>query len=82
MNRFTVGLPGWLAAALFAILSLPVQAMPKAAEHENAPVTYTAEAAKPRAISSSAKTNTSKTSKAKAPAKTLTRHSARSAQRK
>lgn len=82
MNRFIVGLPGWLAATVFAMACVPAQAMPKAAEHENAPVTYTAEAAKPRAISSTTKANTSKAAKAKAPAKTPTRHPARSTQRK
>lgn len=47
MKRPLVGAACWLAAFAILSTSLPASAVPKAAEHENAPVTFGTETPKP-----------------------------------
>lgn len=48
MNRTLNHSVCWLAAIVIQSIGLPAFATPKAAEHENAPVTFGAEARKPK----------------------------------
>lgn len=84
MNRITAGLSGWLVAITLVTLSFPASALPKAAEHENAPVTFAADATRPK-IAAPQKKPDPKKAKAGSPAKAgahATPAAAKSRQRK
>ena len=66
MNRAIACTASWLAALLLQTFSPTAAATPKAAEHENAPVTFGAEKPKPKANATIKKT-------AAKPAKTVSR---------
>ena len=66
MNRIAASRSCRLVAIAITALSLPAFALPKAAEHENAPVTFAADTAKPKITASGKKPVPAKTGKASA----------------